>query len=71
MLSASLYQGHYAGNHKLLNINGDIYTQYAGAAGMLLHTIRNVCVTNDHGYVPSVLITIEFCSYRLITGFVT
>jgi hypothetical protein len=21
-----------------LNINGDIYTQYAGAAGMLLHT---------------------------------
>ena len=38
MLSASLYQGHYAGNHKLLNINGDIYTQYAGAAGMLLHT---------------------------------
>jgi hypothetical protein len=38
MLSASLYLGHYAGNHKLLNINGDIYTQYAGAAGMLLHT---------------------------------
>ena len=37
LLEATLYQGNPDRNHKLWNINWEIYTPYAGAAGMLLH----------------------------------
>ena len=38
LLAATLYQGNPDRNHKLWNIKStDIYTPYAGAAGMLLH----------------------------------
>jgi hypothetical protein len=34
--------------------------------------LRNICVTNDHGYVPLVVNTSQsFPHSRLITGFVT
>ena len=38
LLAATLYQGNPDRNHKLWNIvSTEIYTPYAGAAGMLLH----------------------------------
>jgi hypothetical protein len=38
LLAATLYQGNPDTNHKLWNIvSTEIYTAYAGAAGMLLH----------------------------------
>jgi hypothetical protein len=37
LLAATLYQGNPDRNHKLWNINLEIYTPYVGAAGMLLH----------------------------------
>jgi hypothetical protein len=38
LLAATLYQGNPDINHKLWNIvSTEIYTAYAGAAGMLLH----------------------------------
>ena len=38
LLAATLYQGNHDRNHKLWNIaSSEIYTPYAGAAGMLLH----------------------------------
>jgi hypothetical protein len=37
VLTATLYQGNPDRNHNLWNIKWEIYTQYIGAAGMLLH----------------------------------
>jgi hypothetical protein len=38
LLAATLYQGNHDRNHKLWNIlSNEIYTPYAGAAGMSLY----------------------------------
>ena len=49
-----------------------IYIQLSSSIFLNLSTrkVRNVCVTNDHGYVPFVVITIwSFPHSCLITGF--
>ena len=39
---------------------------------MVCLQLPGICVTNDHGYVPFVVITIRFCPYScFVTGFVT
>jgi hypothetical protein len=51
LLAARLYQGNPDRNQKIWNIvSTEIYSIYAGAVGVVLHT-------NDHGYVPLVVNT--------------
>jgi hypothetical protein len=71
LLAAILYQEHTDRNHKLWNIvssETEIYTPYAGAAGMLLQMIRYSRACGSYQYVldRGLLLTMKLLNQGLL-----